>query len=252
MSQRDETVHSVVDSYAGFVAQEAVYLHEVLECHPGTLGTFVEQFGSSLGERHERSPSLVPIGAWYTICGAGDEVNHLYAFDRLSDAEVLVSDNGQIVHHLDVATPNLGRLLRRRSSKLMGAVSYAPPGLIDPPSDGEVDRRIYLSVEVHCTRSGLGEYLTNFGSGIKHRAELSANLVPIGAWRALYGGPYYEVDHLYAYDSLEEMERLRKVLYEDEEFQRHMSTNTSPHPPRFWEWGGSSKLMKRLPYPPSS
>ena len=233
-------LEALAGSYAGFVARGAVYLHEVIECHPGSLGAFAEEFAAILGRPGSR---LAPVGAWQTLVGMGDEVTHLYRFDCLEDAETFFPPPGA-GHHLDTEPSSIGRLVRRRTSKLLRPIAYPRFASAAASEPG----RIFQAVQVRCTRSGLGAYLEHFADGLAGRARLSPHLVPVGAWRALYGGPYYEVEHLYAYDDLAEMEELRRTLYQDEEFQAHMAVNTSPNLPNFWEWGGSSKLLRALPY----
>jgi len=80
------------------------------------------------------------------------------------------------------------------------------------------------------------------------RTELDDGLVPIGAWRNLYGSRNYELNHYYSFSNLADMEEKRQLMYRDKGFLDRIKINTSPLPPNFWEWGATSRLMKPLSY----
>lgn len=61
-------------------------------------------------------------------------------------------------------------------------------------------------------------------------------------------GRYYELNHIYSFESLADMEESRRMMYRDEQFLNRVKINTSPLPPNFWEWGGASELLKPLAY----
>lgn len=127
------------------------------------------------------------------------------------------------------------------------------PGEFKPVGDaygGYVSQdRVYLQITVQCTRSGIGDFIKHFGSGIPHRREISESLVPVGAWRTIYGTSN-EITQLYAFDSMAEMERLRRKLFTDPRHLEHIKVNTSPNPPNNWEIAGHLKLFRPLPYSP--
>ena len=244
MANEEDDSRSVADSYAGFASAEKIYLLRVVKCRPGGAGEYANRFEASIASLRERSPSLVPLGAWRTVYGPYDEVTHLHEFDNLADLEADVD-------LLQAETPDPASsfdLQESRTSKILRGLIHCPQpiemrGEIEAP-----DRRICMMVNVRCTRAGMGNFIEHFASGIENRRELARNLVPVGAWRTIYGGPYYVIHHIYTFDSLEDMDDLRRVLYRDETFQSHIKINTSPVPPNFWEWGGYSKLMKPLSY----
>ncbi|MBI2858818.1 MAG: NIPSNAP family protein [Chloroflexi bacterium] len=107
--------------------------------------------------------------------------------------------------------------------------------------------KVYLTVTVQCTRSGISDFVKHFGNGIEHRRAISESLVPVGAWRTIYG-PSNELVHLYAFDSMAEMERLRRKLFTDPRHLEHIKINTSPNPSNNWEVSGQLKLYRPLPY----
>ena len=237
---------SVADSYAGFVSEDKIYLLRVVQCRPGSVNDYVERFGASISSLAELSPSLVPIGAWRTVYGQSDEVTHIHEFGGLADLQ----DDLDLLQREadDPATRSLFDSQDSRTSKVLRSLPYCPEVLVTDAENADSSRRICLMVNVHCTRAGMGDFVSHFGSGIENRRKLDPSLVPVGAWRTIYGGRYYVVHHVYSFDSLADVERTRRILYLDETFQAHIKTNTSPVPPNFWEWGGFSKLLKPLPY----
>ena len=271
MTKDVQDYRSVADSYAGFVSEDKIYLLRVVQCRPGSVNDYVERFGASIDSLAELSPSLVPVGAWRTVYGQSDEVTHIHEFGGLADLQDDLdllqreaddpatrslfdsqdSRTSKVLRSLSyrLALRGSGReLYVSRTSKVLRSLPYCPEVLVTDAENADSSRRICLMVNVHCTRAGMGDFVSHFGSGIENRRKLDPSLVPVGAWRTIYGGRYYVVHHVYSFDSLADVERTRRILYLDETFQAHIKTNTSPVPPNFWEWGGFSKLLKPLPY----
>jgi hypothetical protein len=224
MANEEEDYQSVADSYAGFASAEKIYLLRVVKCRPGGAGEYANRFEASIESLRERSPSLAPLGAWRTVYGPYDEVTHLHEFDNLADLEADV----ELLQAESPGPASSFDLQESRTSKILRGLIHCPQpiemrGEIEAP-----DRRICMMVNVRCTRAGMGNFIEHFASGIENRRGLARNLVP--------------------FDSLEDMDDLRRVLYRDETFQSHIKINTSPVLPNFWEWGGYSKLMKPLSY----
>ncbi len=238
---------AVAAAYAGFATADETYVVEVIQCTPSGVGEYARAFEAALEERRAVSEGLVPIAAWQTVCGTSDEITHVYAFPGVADL-----DDGAagllLGHDMPAATVPWQRA---RSVRLAKKVPYGQP-LVEVARDLQArppaPARIYHVMSVDGTRSGIGDFVAHFGAGIPHRRELGANLVPVAGWQTLYGDVYFEVNHVYAYDSLADMEHLRKVLHGDAYFREHNKVNTSPHPPNYWFSGASSKLFRALPY----
>ncbi len=111
------------------------------------------------------------------------------------------------------------------------------------------DDRIYLQILENMSRGGVGEFIKHYGSGVPHRRDIHPSLGPVGAFQTIYGNDY-EITHIYAFDSLAEMERIRKILFTDPEHMEFININTSPNPPNNWGISSTSKVMRPLPYSP--
>ncbi len=242
----DTEFRSVADTYAGFATAGRVTLLRTFRVEPSRVAAFVDEYEAGIPERRAHSEQLVPIGAWQTVYGPVDEIVHLYEFGSL--AELQRDLDGLLADRAGSAPRDPVRMSCPTDSRLLRRVPYCPDELVTAPDPARPSTRVSMFMRVMCTRSGVGDYIEHFGSGIERRRETATNLVPVGAWRTIYGGPYYEVDHLYTYDSLEEIEEARKLMYNDPRFIDRISINTSPLPPNFWEWGGQNQLMKPLRY----
>jgi hypothetical protein len=253
MAGETATYQSVAQAYEGFVSDEKVYLIETVRCTPEGVQNFIDGFESLLPAREELSSNLVPIGAWRNLFGDYDEVTHVYGFDSLQQLEVEFKRVPRNRCHLDIGAEESGQVpLSRwqvsRSGKVMRPLPYCPNPLPTGPPTHESTDRVFFTIQGHCTRSGIGDWIKHYDVGIAHRRGLDPSLAPVGAWRSLYGGLSCEIIHFYAYESLADMERLRKVLFKDPTFQEHIKINTSPNPPNFWQWSAHSGLMKALTY----
>jgi hypothetical protein len=243
----DTEFRSVADTYAGFATAGHVTLLRTFRVEPSRVAEFIDEYAAGIPARRALSEQLVPIGAWQTVYGPVDEIVHLYEFGSMAelqrDLDGLLADRAS-----STSGTNPVRMTCPTESRLLRRVPYCPDELVSDTGQARTSTRVSMLMRVMCTRSGVGDYIAHFGSGVERRREIAANLVPVGAWRTIYGGPYYEVDHLYTYDSLEEIEEARRLMYNDPAFIDRISINTSPLPPNFWEWGGQNQLMKPLRY----
>jgi hypothetical protein len=230
----------VADAYGVFASDEEVYVIETIACEPGRR----REVADELSRHPEGSPPRQPIGAWATICGDCDEITRLVAFTSLAHLEADALDRLIADRRPEGADPLMRGRTRRLATKLPYGSSLIARDRSQPPTDS---RRIYHLMTVECTRTGVGSFVGHFESGVATRRALDEQLVPIAAWQTSYGGQYFNVEHVYAYDSLADMERCRKLLHADEGFREHNRVNTSPNPPNNWYSGATSKLWIALP-----
>ena len=237
---------SVERTYSGYAAADRVYLQRVYKCTSGGALRFADHYAQTIADRAEVSPSLVPVGAWQTLYAPQEEVIHIYEFDSLAS---LQSDVDLLLGSRDPSVAPLPGV-ESQSSKVMRGLPYCPEQLITDQPRPEPDERISMFMAVFCTRSGVGDFIEHFHKGLKARSNVAdaPGLIPVGAWRNIYGARYYEVNHIYSYESMGAIEEQRRLMYTDPAFLDHIKINTSPLPPNFWDWGGANKLMKPLAY----
>jgi hypothetical protein len=107
--------------------------------------------------------------------------------------------------------------------------------------------RVYWVIEVQCSKDSVANCIGIHDSGMARRGELDESLLAAGAFKMLYGGSNNSLIHLYAYDSLAEMERLNALLFSDKVFREHVQPKPDDSP-SIWEWSTRTSLLKPLPY----
>jgi hypothetical protein len=239
-----EQYKSVQRTYSDYAAEDKIYLHRVFRCAPGEARRFAGHYEKTIDARQQVSSSLVPVGAWQTVYGPHEDVLHIYEFDSLA---AMQADLDLLLESRAPGAP-VPPGVTSQSSKVTRRLPYCPEKLIYRGDRPQPDNRISMLMAVYCTRSGVGDFIEHFASGIEQRKGLADGLTPVGAWRNLYGGRYYELNHIYSFESLADMEESRRMMYRDEQFLNRVKINTSPLPPNFWEWGGASELLKPLAY----
>ena len=219
-----EQYKSVARTYSDYAAEDKVYLHRVFRCAPGEARRFADHYQTTIDARRQVSSALVPVGAWQTVYGQHEEVLHIYEFDSLAamqaDLDLLLEGQALGASALPGVTS--------RSSKVTRRLPYCPQKLVVDGERPQPDQRISMLMTVFCTRSGVGDFIEHFRSGIEQRQGLADGLTPVGAWRNLYGGRYYVLNHLYSFESLADMEESRRLMYRDERFLNRVKINTSP------------------------
>jgi len=230
------------EAYSGFVTTtEGLFVEERIRCRPSNVDGFLERFGSSVAAREAVSPDLAPIGAWRTLFGRTDEITHIYRFANLATLEAATTSLAA------AGLTAVDEAVEERATRIFRPVDYCRADVADTGAGAAYPNdRVYLSMFVSCTRTGVGDYIKHYGAGIARRGQVAEHLVPVGAWRTIYGGTYYQVNHVYAFDSFAEMEDVRSRLFTDAETMARIKINTSP--PNFWEWGGNSELVKPVAY----
>ena len=233
---------SVAEAYAAYASEDPVYLE--LTIIPTEIEQFIEHYQAGIPRRRQISESLVPLGAWRTTYGNPGEITLVHLFNSLGEMqeirETLLADPKHLAH----VRANPSRCTM--SMRLMKPLAYCPKEL-KKEGPASLNRRVYMHLAIQCTRAGIDEFVKFYGSGIPHRRKLAEALVPVAGWRTVYGASF-EITNLYAYDSMSEMTRVRKILFTDPDNLERIKVNTSPNLPNNWEVGGRMKLMKPLSF----
>jgi hypothetical protein len=110
------------------------------------------------------------------------------------------------------------------------------------------DDQIFVQVTFRCTAAAVDDFVELAGEWMPKRRDVSDNLVPIGAWRTLYGSIGDEITHLYAFDSLRHLHELSTQLRSAGGSESELTSLPPSMREAVREW--STRVMSPLPYCP--
>jgi hypothetical protein len=230
-------------AYSGYAtAEDKVYMESIIT--PSDAEKFIDHYEAGIPIRKKISESLVPIGAFRGAYGEADQLFFIHEFDNLVEMDrlrdVLLSDSQYIKHARLNPSPS-----NREVVRLMKPLSYMKDKITSRPKTFQ--RPIYMHLLIKLHKSGAGPWIDRYANNVPNRRKIGEQLVPVGAWRMLYSG--FAVTHLYRYESMAEMERLRKILFTPGGWHlQHIKEKVTPTGTENWEVGGENNLLKPLPF----